>query len=92
MEMTTVYQRGRLTLPAKIRKKMGLKEGDQLAIESGDSYVVLRPLEVSESKHEDGVLSEDHPFWKLVGMGRSGYGDVSSDKYKHLSQVYDDGR
>ena len=88
MEVTTVRQRGRLTLPVKIREKLGLREGDQLAIESGDRYIVLRPLEVPERRHEDGLLSEDHPFWKLVGIGRSGHRDVSSNKYKHLSEVY----
>jgi len=89
MEVAMVCQRGRLTLPVKIRKKLGLKEGDQLAIEAGDRYMVLRPIEVSEMRGEgSGLLSKDHPFWRLVGLGRSGYRDVSSDKYKHLSEVY----
>ena len=40
--------------------------------------------------HEDGILLEDHPFGELVGIGRSGHRDVSSDKYKHLLEVYHD--
>ena len=89
MEVATIRQCGRLTLPVKIRKKLGLKEGDQLAIETGQKHVVLRPIEISETGGEgSGLLSKDHPFWKLVGVGKSGHRDVSSNKYKHLSEAY----
>ena len=89
MEVVTVRQRGRLTLPVEIRKKLGLKEGDQLAIETEDRHVVLRPIEIPDMRGEgSGLLSKDHPFWDLIGVGRSGYKDVSSNKYKHLSEAY----
>jgi antitoxin (DNA-binding transcriptional repressor) of toxin-antitoxin stability system len=40
------------------------------------------------SRRRTGLLSPDDPFWKLVGIGRSGLGDVSSNKQKYLGEAY----
>jgi len=40
--------RGQLTLPAKLRKELGLRAGDLLEVEVRGGYIVLKPLEVLE--------------------------------------------
>jgi len=40
--------RGQLTIPAKLRKNLGLRTGDLLEVEVRGAYIVLKPLEVLE--------------------------------------------
>jgi len=40
--------RGQLTIPAKLRKSLGLRAGDLLEVEVRGGYIVLKPLEVLE--------------------------------------------
>ena len=40
--------RGQLTIPAKLRKNLGLRAGDLLEVEVRGGYIVLKPLEVQE--------------------------------------------
>jgi antitoxin PrlF len=45
--LTVVTRKGQITLPAEIRKSLGIKEGDKVAVSLGDpetSPVVLRPV------------------------------------------------
>ena len=39
----TINQRGNLTLPAAIRKEMGLSVNDQMIVETTDEGILLRP-------------------------------------------------
>jgi AbrB family looped-hinge helix DNA binding protein len=40
--------RGQLTIPAKVRKMLGLKVGDLLEMEVRGGQIILKPLEVLE--------------------------------------------
>lgn len=40
--------RGQLTIPAKLRKILGLRVGDLLEVQVRGGYIVLKPLEVLE--------------------------------------------
>ena len=37
-------RRGQITLPSVIRRKIGLQEGDQIAVVSQGDQVILRPI------------------------------------------------
>jgi len=39
-----IGRRGQITVPRTIRRQLGLKEGDSLAIISSENQVILRPL------------------------------------------------
>ena len=39
-----VTRKGQTTIPAKIRKEIGIKEGDDLAVEAVDGQIVFRPI------------------------------------------------
>ncbi len=41
-----VTQRGQITLPAGVRKRMGIKEGDVLTLEERSGEMVIRPTAV----------------------------------------------
>ena len=43
-----VSPRGQITLPANVRKKLGIKEGGVLTIETRGGEIVLRPAVVFE--------------------------------------------
>lgn len=45
--LTKVTRKGQITLPAQIRRKLGIKEGDKVALslaDSGEAEVVLKPV------------------------------------------------
>jgi antitoxin PrlF len=43
-----VSSRGQITLPASVRKRLGLKSGGMVTLEEKDNVVVLRPAAVVE--------------------------------------------
>lgn len=51
-----VSQRGQVTLPAEVRKRLGIKEGGVLTLEERHGEIILRPaavLEVAMYSDED---------------------------------------
>jgi AbrB family looped-hinge helix DNA binding protein len=48
MIRVVLKDRGQLTIPAKLRKILGLRVGDLLEIEVRGGYIVLKPLDVLE--------------------------------------------
>jgi len=42
----------------------------------------------SPSRRRSGVLGPEDPLVKLAGIARTGLGDVSSNKHKHLADAY----
>lgn len=62
MEITTVTERGTLTLPAAIRKSLGLRGKQQLIVETTDKgEILLRPASVVpiEIYSEDRIAEFD---------------------------------
>ncbi len=41
-------ERGQLTIPSKLRKKLMLKPGDLLEMEVKEGHIILKPLQVVE--------------------------------------------
>lgn len=39
-----VTRRGQTTIPAEVRQKLGIKEGDQLVVEATDNGVLFKPI------------------------------------------------
>ena len=44
MDMIIVGRRGQITLPSRLRKRIGIQEGDRLAFLLNGDEVILRPL------------------------------------------------
>jgi AbrB family looped-hinge helix DNA binding protein len=43
-EIVKVTRKGWTTIPAEIREKLGIKEGNELAVEANNNKVVFRPI------------------------------------------------
>lgn len=41
--LTTLTQKGQLTIPKKLRKKYSLKEYDKIFLEEGDGHIKIKP-------------------------------------------------
>ncbi len=54
-----------------------------------ENLAILRPVRRSKraSSHGKPFTSED-ALWNIVGIGRSGFTDVSENKYKYLAEAY----
>ncbi|MGH7822255.1 MAG: AbrB/MazE/SpoVT family DNA-binding domain-containing protein [Candidatus Binatia bacterium] len=45
MASSTVTRKGQVTIPAEVRKRLGLRRGDRVVFVEEDDRVVLRPAE-----------------------------------------------
>ena len=43
-KIVKVTRKGQTTIPAKIREQLGIKEGDELAVEVRDQQVIFKPI------------------------------------------------
>ena len=43
-KIVKVTRKGQTTIPAAIREKLGIKEGDDLVVEAIDNQIVFKPL------------------------------------------------
>ena len=48
--LVRVQEKGQVTLPAEMRKSLGLKKGDLVAVTSTDGGVLIKPVEIKEQQ------------------------------------------
>ena len=48
--LVRVQEKGQVTLPAALRKRLGLKKGDLVAVTPTDGGMLIKPVEVKEQK------------------------------------------
>ncbi len=53
---STISSKGQITVPVEVRRRLGLKEGDQVEFAFEDGTAVFRPVRTGEN-----------PFFKWVG-------------------------
>jgi AbrB family looped-hinge helix DNA binding protein len=53
LKLSVVQEKGQVTIPAEIRKKLGLKKGDLVAFVETEQGVLLSPQEVIASEALD---------------------------------------
>lgn len=53
-------EKGRITIPASIRKAMGLREGDKLSIEAQLGVLILKPAHHVTADELWGILGVHH--------------------------------
>ncbi len=72
--LVRVQEKGQVTLPAKARRKLGLKKGDLIAISETPDGLLLTPQDLIASKALDriGVLLKDKGLTleELIESGR----------------------
>lgn len=43
-KIVKITRKGQTTIPAKIRKQLDIKEGDELAVETRDQQIIFKPI------------------------------------------------
>ena len=80
MAVVKVTEKGQVTLPIDLRRKLRIGKDDYLAVEAEGEYLKLR--KISETK----LLGPDDPIWALIGKGSSGRKDVSRLHDRYLAE------
>jgi len=85
MKMSVVQEKGQVTIPAELRKKLGLKKGDLVAFIETDDGVLISPRElvaataleqIGAALKEKGITLED-----LMESGREIRGELVREMY-----------
>lgn len=83
--LSTVQGKGQVTIPAELRKKLGLKKGDLVAFVETEEGILISPREVVAMKalekigsmlKEQGITLDD-----LIDSGREIRGDLVKELY-----------
>ncbi len=77
--VVAVNAQGRVTLPADVRRKLGISDGDQLEVKLEDDHITLRPARV--------VVAEDawaYTAESLTGIRRA-LDDIKEGRVYRLS-------
>ncbi len=84
-KLVRVQEKGQVTLPADVRRKLGLKKGDLVAVTQTPDGVLITPQEVIAMKALDrlgNILREQGlSLDELIQSGREIRGRMVKDKY-----------
>ncbi len=80
MAIIKVTEKGQVTLPIGLRRKLGITKDDYLVVETEGEYLKLRKITPIKP------LSADDPIWSLVGQGSSRKKDVSRRHDHYLAE------
>ena len=85
LKLVRIQEKGQVTLPVDVRRSLGLKKGDLVAVTQTEDGVLITPQEVLANKmldrigqllREQGVTLED-----MIESGREERGKILEEKY-----------
>ena len=88
LKLVRVQEKGQVTLPADIRRRLGLKKGDYVAVEetpdgvliSTRAMAAIKALDtIGQALKEQGLTLED-----MIESGREIRGELHRERYGHL--------
>ena len=80
MPIIKVTEKGQITLPIELRRKLGITQNDYLVVESAGEYLTLHKASQTKS------LSAKDPIWELIGQGASGKRDIAARHDHYLAE------
>ena len=84
-KLVRMQEKGQVTIPTEIRKKLGLKRGDLVAVMATPDGVFITPQQVVATKALDsigGILKEQGlSLDELIASGRHARGDILQETY-----------
>ena len=80
MAIVKVTEKGQVTLPVDLRRKLGITKDNYLVVETEGEYLRLRKLSPEK------LLDAEDPIWSLIGKGSSGKKDVSVRHHHYLAE------
>ena len=87
--LVRVQEKGQVTLPADVRKRLGLKKGDLVAVVETAEGVLITPQEVVASKAlaEIGAVlkAQGLSLEEMIASGREIREELFREQYGHLN-------
>jgi len=80
MAIVKVTEKGQVTLPIDLRRKLRINKDDYLLIEAEGNVLKVRKLA------EKQLLASDDPIWDFVGQYASGEKDGSIQHDRYLAE------
>jgi AbrB family looped-hinge helix DNA binding protein len=80
MSIVKVTEKGQLTLPIDLRRKLRIGKNDRLTVEAEGDVLKLRKVRAQK------LLGSNDPIWDFVGKGSSGTKDGSTDHDRHIAE------
>jgi AbrB family looped-hinge helix DNA binding protein len=80
MAIIKVTEKGQVTLPIELRRKLRIAKDDYLVVEAEGEYLKLRKVP------ETRVMGPDDPIWSMVGKAAGGTKDVSAKHDRYLAE------
>lgn len=80
MPIVKVTEKGQVTLPIDLRRKLQISKDDYLMVEAEGNVLKIRKLV------EKRLLAADDPIWELVGRSASGEKDGSTQHDRYLAE------
>ena len=85
LKLSTVQEKGQVTIPAEIRSKLGLKKGDVVAFVETDQGVLISPQEVIATAALDQMrqvlIAQGLTLEDLMDSGREMRGKLLKEEY-----------
>lgn len=85
LKLSVMQEKGQVTIPSEIRKKLGLKKGDVVAFVETDQGILISPQEVIAMEALDrigAILNEQGiTLEELIESGRDLRGDLVEKEY-----------
>jgi antitoxin PrlF len=85
LKLSVVQEKGQVTIPSEIRKKLGLKKGDLVAFVETEQGVLISPQEViaAESLDQIGQILREKGLTleELIESGREIRGKLVEEEY-----------
>lgn len=78
--LTRLTEKGQLTIPMEIRKNLNLKPGDYFAVSTNEGDIIIKRAAIIEP------LTDNDPIWKMIGVGKSNYSDISEKHDSFLAE------
>lgn len=84
-KLVRIQEKGQVTLPSEVRKKLGLKKGDLVAVVATDNGVLITPQEVLATKALDAIgealRKQGLSLEELIESGREERDQLIQAKY-----------
>jgi antitoxin PrlF len=84
-KLVRVQEKGQVTLPAEVRRKLGLKKGDVVAVTETEDGVLISPQKVVALKALDRIgeilRAQGASLDELMESGREIRGELVKEKY-----------
>jgi len=89
-KLSVVQEKGQITIPAEIRKKLGLKRGDLVAFVETEQGVLISPQEIIAMDALDRIgeilKREGLTLEELMESGREIRGELLEKEYRFKSE------